>query len=480
MQANQKKSRIPLVFFSLSAIILACAILTYIIPSGQYERFKVKTGELEQTQILPDSYHQIPKHYSWKSLIWGEKAEGLASPASLKGILLAIPKGLWYQVPLILFILVIGGVFSLIDHSGTVKAIVHAMIQRFSNHPIVLLLLIYLLILFNATFTGGGIQFMPMIPVFMYISGKFGYDRIFGLSLYLFPYGLGWTAALTNPITLLPAQRIAEVPMASGIGMRLLLLVLIGGSGFIFLMHYGRKVKKNRTKLSIPFERSEWVGNISDQELKLESKHLWIAGTTLLILVANLITASLMGWFYGGMSIGFLLMGITTIFIGRMPGHEALQAFIKGIKIMIIPVLVIGFAMGIQVVIREGQILDTMLHAAGIALEGLPKMLAAEGMFVFQSILNFFIASPMQFMVSMPLMAPLSDLLDLSRQTAVLAFILGDGLSNLIIPTAGTLMAILNLAKVPYVKWARYYLPMFLITTCIGFLLMALAVLTGY
>jgi uncharacterized ion transporter superfamily protein YfcC len=86
----------------------------------------------------------------------------------------------------------------------------------------------------------------------------------------------------------------------------------------------------------------------------------------------------------------------------------------------------------------------------------------------------------MQFMVSMPLMAPLSDLLQSSRQTAVLAFILGDGLSNLIIPTAGTLMAILNLAKVPYVKWARYYLPMFLITTCIGFLLMALAVLTGY
>jgi uncharacterized ion transporter superfamily protein YfcC len=480
MQAARNRFRIPPVFFFLSVIIIVCAILTYIIPSGQYERVKVKTGELEQTQILPDSYHQIPKHYSWKSLVWGKKAEGLASPASLKGILLAIPKGLWYQVSLVLFILVIGGVFSLIDHSGTVKAIVHAMIQRFSDHPTVLLLLIYLLIMFNSTFTGGGIQFMPLIPVFMCISGKFGYDRVFGLSLYLFPYGLGWTAALTNPITLLPAQRIAEVPMASGIGMRLLLLILIGGSGFIFLMHYGRKVKNKRTKLSIPFERGEWMNNMADKELKLERKHIWIAGTTFLILVANLITAHLMGWFYGSMSIGFILMGITTIFIGKMSGSESLKAFIEGLKIMIIPVLVIGFAMGIQVVIREGQILDTMLHAAGMVLEGLPKILAAEGMFVFQSVLNFFIASPMQFMVSMPLMAPLSDLLDISRQTAVLAFILGDGLSNLIIPTAGTLMAILNLAKVPYIKWARYYLPMFLITTCIGFLLMALAVATGY
>jgi uncharacterized ion transporter superfamily protein YfcC len=480
MQADKKRSPIPPVFYFLSSIILVCAILTYIIPSGKYERIVVKKGELEQTQILPDSYQQIPRHYSWQSIIWGEHLEGMASPASLKGILLAIPKGLWYQVPLILFILILGGVFSLIDRSGTVKAIMHAMLQRFSDHPMVLLLLIYMLILINATFTGGGIQFMPMIPVFMYISGKYGYDRIFGLSLYLIPYGLGWTAALTNPITLLPAQRIAEVSMASGIWMRLLLLVLIGGSGFIFLMHYGRKVKKKRTKLSIPFERGEWMNNMADKELKLERKHIWIAGTTLLILVANLLTAQLMGWFYGSMSIGFILMGITTIFIGKMSGSESLKAFIEGLRIMIIPVLVIGFAMGIQVVIREGQILDTMLHAAAMSLEGLPKMLAAEGMFVFQSILNFFIASPMQFMVSMPLMAPLSDLLDISRQTAVLAFILGDGLSNLIIPTAGTMMAILSLAGIPYVKWARYYLPLFLITTCIGFLLMALAVLTGY
>jgi uncharacterized ion transporter superfamily protein YfcC len=468
------------VFVFLSVIILACAVLTYIIPAGQYERTVVRTDEVEQTHILPDTYRQIPRHYSWKGIFWGEHVEGMASPTSLKGILLAIPKGLWYQVPLLLFILTIGGVFSIIDLSGTIKSITHAMIQRFTDQPVILILLIYMLILINATFTGGGIQLMPLIPVFFYISGKYGYDRIFGISLYLMPYGLGWTAAVTNPITLLPAQRIAEVPMASGIGMRLLLLILLGGSGFIFLMHYGRKVKKKLTRHSIPFKKDEWMDNMTEKALMLERKHIWIAGTTVVIIIANLLTAQIMGWFYGSMTIGFLLMGIITIFIGRMSGSEALRAFLAGLRLMIIPVLVIGFAMGIQVVIREGQILDTMLNAAALALEGLPELLAAEGMFVFQSVLNFFIASPMQFMVSMPLMAPLSDLLDVTRQTAVLAFILGDGLSNLIIPTAGTVMAILSLGRIPYIKWARFYLPLFLITTLIGFLTMALAVLTGY
>jgi uncharacterized ion transporter superfamily protein YfcC len=164
-----------------------------------------------------------------------------------------------------------------------------------------------------------------------------------------------------------------------------------------------------------------------------------------------------------------------------MSGDESMKAFVKGLEIMIIPALVIGFARGIQVVMYEGQILDTLLNSTANGLEQLPKVLAAEGMFVFQTFLNFFIPSASgQALVSMPLMVPLADLLNLTRQTSVLAYTLGDGLSNLIIPTNGVLMAMLGLAGIPYEKWVKFVLPLFLITTLLGFVAMAVAVGISY
>jgi uncharacterized ion transporter superfamily protein YfcC len=181
------------------------------------------------------------------------------------------------------------------------------------------------------------------------------------------------------------------------------------------------------------------------------------------------------------MSACFIGIILIVTLISGMSGDESMAVLIKGLTLMIIPALVVGVARGISVVLQEGMIIDTVLHHASAALMTLPQVLAAEGMFFFQTILNFFIPSASgQALVSMPLMTPLADILGISRQTAVLAFILGDGLSNIIIPTNGVLLAMLGIARVPFEKWFQFILPLFLVTTVVAIAFIALAITIGY
>jgi uncharacterized ion transporter superfamily protein YfcC len=181
------------------------------------------------------------------------------------------------------------------------------------------------------------------------------------------------------------------------------------------------------------------------------------------------------------MSAAFIGIVIVVSWISRMSGDQLMNAFTKGLETMIVPALVVGVARGISVVLQEGMIIDTLLHNASTFLLTLPQTAAAEGMLIFQSVLNFFIPSASgQALVSMPLMTPMADILGLSRQTAVLAFVLGDGLSNIIIPTSGVLMAMLGLAKIPYEKWFRFILPLFIVSLALAMAFIALSVAVGY
>ena len=232
---------------------------------------------------------------------------------------------------------------------------------------------------------------------------------------------------------------------------------------------------------AMPNDAFEIADDEQNKDLKLQRKHIWIILVAAALFALILYAVQTMGWGLLEMTGGFFIVGVATILISGMSGDESMKAFVKGLEIMIIPALVIGFARGIQVVIVEGQILDTMLHTTAQSLEKLPFVLAAEGMFVFQSFLNFFIPSASgQALVSMPLMTPLADLLGISRQTAVLAYALGDGLSNMIVPTSGFLMAILGLAEIPYENWVRFMWPLFLLLSLLALVLIAVAVLTGY
>lgn len=478
---NWKKFNFPHVFIFLSIIILFIAVLTYIIPSGQFERTTRTMGNMEQNVVVPGSYERLEKHISLKGILLGEKIEGKASPTSLLGLFTSIPKGLDQSAALIFFVFTIGAVFNLIRQTGTIHVMLYGLMRRFKHTPNALIMGIYVVILLLSTFLGMGMEFLPLIPLFMMIAKDAGYDRIFGLAMLALPFSMGWTVALTNPFTVQIAQAIAEVPLGSGIWMRFILLIFIGGAGLFYLMRYGQRVRKNRKRSIMGDDPFLMNDDLDVNKTVLERKHVLIVAAAGVLFALILFGVQTMGWGIIEMTGGFFLVGVATIFLSGMSGSESMKAFVKGLEIMIIPALVVGFARGIQVVMVEGQILDTILYSTANALEELPGILAAEGMFVFQSFLNFFIPSASgQALVSMPLMVPLSDLLGLTRQTAVLAYTLGDGLSNMIVPTSGVLMAMLGLAEIPYEKWVRFMFPLFLITTMIGFLALATAVLIEY
>ncbi len=473
--------KIPHVFIFLFWIIIFCAVLTYFIPSGSYERMTRDYDGRTQTVVIPNSFEQMPKHYSLKGVIVGEEIDGKSTPVSLLGILEAIPKGLGDSAVLVFYVFIIGAVITLVQYTGTFNAFLFGLIARFRKKPKQLLFLIYMTLFTGSSFMGIGSETIALIPVFLFLSKRLGYDRLFGMGLLNIPILLGWTSGVTNPFTVQIAQIIAELPIGSGMGLRLLLFAVLAATGFYFLMRYGDKVKKNPSKSLMSNDLFNLDEFGSFKEVKLEKKHIYILVFFVLSYAAVLYAVQTIGWGLIEMSASFIGITIIITKLAGMTGDESMAAFTKGLELMIIPALVVGVARGISVVLQEGMIIDTLIHHSSEVLMSLPKIAAAEGMLIFQSTLNFFIPSASgQALVSMPLMTPMADILGISRQTTVLAFILGDGLSNVIIPTNGVLMAMLGLAKIPFEKWFKFILPLFIISIIIAVAFIALAIIIGY
>ncbi len=477
-----KNLKIPHVFIFLSAIILFSSIMTYFVPSGQFERITREVDNVQQTLVVPGSYQQIPRHFSVQGVVLGEEVPGKSTPISLLGLFSSIPKGLNSAAPLIFFVFIIGAVLTLIQQTGTINVFINLLLYKFGGSPLLLSFILFIFIAFAATFMGMGAEFIPLIPIFLLISKRLGYDRLFGLGLLTLATGVGWSTAITNPFTVQIAQRIAELPIGSGIGLRIVFFIVCVTIAFAFLVIYGKRVKRDKSRSVMPDDPFTVEDNhMVDGGHKPTKKHIGIAVSGLVLFAMILFAVQTMGWGLIEMTGGFFAVGVCTILISGMTGDQAMKSFIKGLEVMLVPALIVGFARGIQVVMEEGMIIDTILYRTSLLLEGKHPLVSAQGMYAFQMMLNFFIPSASgQAMVSMPLMVPLSDLLDISRQTAVLIFISGDGFSNMIIPTNGVLMASLAIAGVPFEKWVKFIWPLFLILTAVAGLFIAGALYLNY
>ena len=436
---------------------------------------------MSQTVVVPNSYQKIPKNYSIQAALIGENVEGKSSPISVIGILSAIPKGLGDSAILVFYVFIIGALFSLIQQTGAINAFLFSLIEKFKNRPKLLIFLIYMTIFSGSAFMGIGPETIALIPVFLFLSKRLGYDRLFGFALLSVPIYLGWTSGVTNPFTVQIAQVIAELPIGSGIGFRFVLYIVYAALGFYFITRYANKIKE-KPSLSLMNDDNFNLDEFGSFEKEdLNRKHLYILIFFVMSYAAILISVQTIGWGLIEMSACFIGILIIISKIAGMSGDESMSAFTNGLKVMIVPALVVGVARGISVVLQEGMIIDTILHSSSEVLLTLPKMVAAEGMLFFQSTLNFFIPSASgQALVSMPLMTPMSDILGISRQTAVLAYILGDGLSNLIIPTNGVLMAMLGFAKVSFETWFKFILRLFIISMIVASVFIAIAIILGY
>jgi uncharacterized ion transporter superfamily protein YfcC len=469
------------VFALLTMVTALAAIATWIVPSGEYRRETRTIEGRERTVVVPGTFVSEPKAFSVKgALIGGQAPEGTSHPVSLLGLVTAIPRGLEESADIIFFIFVIGGTFAILQRTGTVPAAIRALLDRFGHNVTLLTTLIMLAVAAGSSTLGMGEEFLPLIPIFLVISSRLGYDRIYGLALILLASDVGFAAATTNPFTVNIAQGIAELRLNSGIGLRLAFFVLAMAITIGYVLRYGARIRANPAA-SLVADDVEPMPEDTLDDHTFSRRH-----KVTLLLCGGLFGVILwgvqsLGWWMSDMAGGFFLMGIVAAVACRLSLDETVKAYIKGLESMVVAALVVGFARAITVVLNDGHIMDTLIHSAATALTHVPAYVAVEGMFLFQSTLNVLVPSGSgQAAVTMPLMAPLADVLGLTRQTAVLAFQFGDGLSNMIIPTSGILMAMLALAKIPYVTWVRFAAPLFLMLTALAAVFLLVAVAIGY
>lgn len=475
-----KKLKIPHVFVLLTGVILVCSVFSYFIPSGSYERQTKQIGSLNRTVVIPGTYKEIPKEISLEGIVFGIESESNAVPVSFFGFLSSIPRGMESAAGIIFFIFIVGGVFGILQRSGTIMAFIQKLFDLLGHKAELMVIILMIVVGIGASTLGMGEEFIPLVPLFLIVSKELGYDRIFGFGIVMIAAQVGFAAATTNPFTVQIAQGIAEVPLNSGLELRLIFFTVIITISIIYLLRYGRKIKSNPSKSAMS-EDDFSIEHITFEKIKFRKQHGFVILSGILLFSFIIFAVQELGWWLNEMAGGFLLIGIITIIITKISLNDAVKSFVKGMEDMIVAAMVVGFAKAVQVVLEDGQILDTIIYSAASTLQNYHEYFGAAGMLVFQSTLNFFIPSGSgQAAVTMPLMAPLADLLGITRQTAVLAFTCGDGFSNMIIPTSGFLMAMLSLAGVPYTKWLKFILPLFLILITLSFVFIGIAVAINY
>ncbi len=475
-----KASRFPHVFVLLTSVIFVCSLLTYIVPSGEYKREKRKIGATQRTVVVPGTYAGIDKEFSFEGILSGGGESDKAKPVSLVQFLSAIPRGMQAAADIIFFIFIIGGVFGILQRTGTIIAAIQKLLDFFAGSSQLMVVILMIVIGIGASTLGMGEEFIPLVPLFLIVSKKLGYDRLFGLGIVLVAAQIGFAAATTNPFTVQIAQSIAEVPLNSGLLFRIIFFCITMSVGVFYLLRYGAAVK-NDPQRSLMADDDFSLEGVAFDRVEFSARHGAIIGIGAVLFAFIIYAVQELGWWMSEMAGGFFLIGIAAVIISRLPANVAAKAFVKGMEEMVVAALVVGFAKGVQVVLDDGKILDTIIFTAAGMLQQYHEFVAAAGMLVFQTLLNVFIPSGSgQAAVTMPLMAPLADLLGVTRQTAVFAFTCGDGFSNMVIPTSGLLMAMLGMANIPYARWVRFAFPLFGMLFLLSVVFLVLAVLTGY
>jgi uncharacterized ion transporter superfamily protein YfcC len=323
---------------------------------------------------------------------------------------------------------------------------------------------------------------LPFYPIVIALAIALGFDTITGTAMVLLGAGAGFAGAFLNPFTVGIAQGIAGLPLFSGIGFRLVGYFAVLGSGIIYVYRYANKIQKN-PELSPTYEddKNSKHNYDLDEIPEFTGKHKAVLAVFVIGLAILAYGVVQLGFYITELSAMFLIIGIASGIVAKMGINEIATEFVNGAKELVYGALVIGLATSIMVVMQEGNIMDTIIYALASAVKGLPPALSAVGMFVVQSFINLIVPSGSgQAAVSMPIMAPMADVVGITRQTSVLAFQFGDGFSNVISPTSGYFMAAIAIGGIKWEKWAKWMLPLFLIWSGIGAALVFISVLINY
>ncbi|MGM0841253.1 MAG: putative basic amino acid antiporter YfcC [Bacillota bacterium] len=500
MEKEQKAWKVPHTFIIVFFVVLAAAILTYVVPKGQFTTEEItfmQDGEEQTKTVLnPDSFSYLKDDDG--NLI--REGTSLFEAGGGIGFLNYVFEGLvsgdkWGSaVGVVAFILIIGGAFGIIMKTRAIEEGILKVIERTKGKESLIIPIMFFLFSLGGAVFGMGEEAIAFAMILVPIMIAIGYDAITGIMITYVATQIGFATSWMNPFGVAIAQGVSGVPVLSGAGFRIVMWIVFTLVGIIYTWRYAQTIHKE-PKRSLSYASDEYFrkeGRVQDLNTQFTLGH-----SLVILTVAAGIAWIIWGvvehaYYIPEIASQFFTIGLVAGIIGvlfklnGMSWDDIADGFIDGAKDLLPAALVVGMAKGIVIILGGDSpdapsVLNTMLYGAGQVVGDFPEAISAWCMYVFQSVFNFFVVSGSgQAALTMPLMAPLADIAGVSRQVAVLAFQLGDGLTNILVPTSAALLGTLGAARVDWGIWAKFIIKFMLILFVLSSIFVITATLIGF
>lgn len=444
----------------LLSVLVLCAVLTYVLDSGAFARI--------DGRVIPGTYAVIEKSSDWLHLLGIASGGELARPAGIVNVLQAIPLGLVRNASLIFMVMFVGGMFGVFKQTGALDAGLDILVHRSRGNVYLLAPALMCTLAAGSSFLGLISEYLVVLPVLLSMAERLRLSSLYAVAMLLIAAKIGYIASVSNPVVLPIAQGIVQVPIFSGFGMRLAVLAVFLPIGIAYLLHRIR--------------RSGFTKAVFTADARaLSKRHLGVLASLGLAIVFMVYAGRTWHWHYNELSGFYLFVTVILAVIGGVGARACADAFIDGIKGMILPSLLIGLAGAIHVVLEQAQVLDTVVNGMAGMIHGHSTWFASLAIMFTEAGLDVLIPSTSaKAAISIPILWPIGQLSGLHGNSVVLAYLFGNGLMATVSPTSGLMLAMLAMAKVQYGQWVRFMLPLTLVLAVVATVFLFAATRMGY
>ena len=442
--------RFPHPLALLTACILIAAACSFLLPAGQYERHEdAATG---RQVVRAGTYHRVdPAHVGpFQAMV-------------------AIPRGLADAASVVFLVFLVGGAFTVVDETGALRQAVEWLVRRLQRREALVIPIVSLTFAVGGALENMSEEIIALVPVLLLVTRRLGFDAITAVAISLGAAGVGAAFSPINPFQVQIAQKLAGLPLLSGATFRMILMALALATWIAATWRHAIRTRRSADAADVSVK-----GEFDARRAAV----LLLVLATFVVFVYGVMR---LGWDFDQMSALFFAMGLLAGLIGGLGIGNTASAFVTGFTAMANAAMLIGFARAIFVVLDQGRVIDTIVNALVMPLQHLPVALSAVGMMVVQAAVHGPVPSVSgQAVLTMPVLVPMADLIGLSRQVVVLAYQSGAGLTDLITPTNGALMAVTAAAGVKYGDWVAFALPIYAALLALGAIGIVVGIAIGF
>ncbi|HEY8793814.1 MAG TPA: Na+/H+ antiporter NhaC family protein [Gemmatimonadaceae bacterium] len=434
----------------LVACVIVAAALTHLLPAGQFDRRDDPAAG--RKVAVAGTYHHVDAH-----------------PVGPFETIVAIPDGIIDAAAVIAFVFLVGGAFGVVEKTGALHNGIDWLVRRLGDRGIIAIPIVCIAFAAGGAFENMQEEIIALIPALLMLTQRLGFDNVTATQMSLGAAAVGSAFSPVNPFQVLIAQKVSDVPQLSGGSYRIAFLALALLLWILGTMRYARHTRAALAPAAAATEAHEF-----------DSRAKVVLAMVLLTFVMFVYGVAKLHWDFNQEAALFFAMGCAVGLIGGLGVTGTADAFVDGFRSMAYAALLIGFARSISAVMERGLIIDTVVNGVATSLAGLPVALAALGMMLAQAAIHVPVPSVSgQAVLTMPVLAPVADLLHMSRQVAVLAYEYGAGMCELVTPTNGAMMAVLAASGVRFDEWIRESWRMIAVVALTGAAAVVLAVTIG-